>query len=269
MIAGVDAGTLAGLFGVAVVAGCCDAIAGGGGLMTLPALLLAGFDPVSAIATNKLQGSAGSVSASLAFARRGLIRWPEALPAALGAGAASVAGALCVSLLPRGVLDALVPLLLVGIALYFATARCIRNEDAAARTTPGLFALTLAPAVGFYDGVFGPGAGAFYMIGFVTLLGLGVVRATAHTKLANAASNLGSLALFTIQGVVIWPVGLAMALGAFLGAQVGSALAVRLGARLIRPLLVVIACAMAVRLLSDPANPLRRAVLGWLGVGGA
>ncbi len=265
VIAVVDPGTLAGLFGVAVVAGCFDAIAGGGGLITLPALLLAGLDPVSAIATNKLQSSGGSVSASIAFARRGLIRWPEALPVALAAGAASVVGALCVSLLPKGALDAMVPLLLVGIALYFATARRIGNADATARISPQLFATTLAPAVGFYDGVFGPGAGAFYMIGFVTLLGLGVVRATAHTKLANAASNLGSLALFAIQGAVIWPVGLAMALGAFVGAKAGSALAVRLGARLIRPLLVVIACAMAVRLLSDPANPLRRAVLDLLG----
>ncbi|UMY19375.1 TSUP family transporter [Methylobacterium organophilum] len=264
MIGGVDPSLIAGLFGVALVAGTCDAIAGGGGLLTLPALLLAGLDPVSAIATNKLQGSAGSVSATLAFARRGLIRWPEAAPAALAAGAASVAGALCVSLLPKSALDALVPLLLIGIAVYFATARRIRNEDAAARLSPKTFALTLAPAVGFYDGVFGPGAGSFYMIGFVTLLGLGIVRATAHTKLANAASNLGSLALFTLQGTVIWPVGLAMALGAFLGAQVGSRLAMRLGARLIRPLLVVIACAMAARLLANPENPLRRAGLGWL-----
>ena len=265
MIAEIDAGLLAGLFGVALVAGACDAIAGGGGLMTLPALLLAGLDPVSAIATNKLQGSAGSVSATVAFARRGLIRWNEAVPAAIAAGAASIAGALCVSLLPRGLLDALVPILLVTIALYFATARRIRNEDAASRISPALFAVTLAPAVGFYDGVFGPGAGSFYMIGFVSLLGLGVVRATAHTKLANAASNLCSLGLFATQGAIAWPIGVVMAFGAFLGAQIGSALAMRLGARLIRPLLVLIACAMALRLLSDPANPLRRAVLAWFG----
>lgn len=258
----IDPETIAGLFGVAVIAGAIDAIAGGGGVMTLPALLLAGLDPVSAIATNKLQSSAGSISATIAFARRGLIRWRVAGPAALAAGLASVAGALCVSLLPRAFLDGLVPLLLIGIALYFATARRMSNDDATARIDPNLFALTLAPAVGFYDGVFGPGAGSFYMIGFVTLLGLGVVRATAHTKLSNAASNVGSLALFTLQGVVIWPVGLAMAVGAFLGAQAGSALAVRLGARLIRPLLVVIACAMALRLLSNPTNPLRQAVIG-------
>lgn len=262
MIFGIDPGLIAILFAVSVAAGGVDAIAGGGGLLTLPALLLAGLDPVSAIATNKLQGSAGAVSSTLAFARRGLIHWPDAWRIALGAGLAAIGGALCVSLLPRPVLDAAVPMLLVGIALYFAFGKRMSNETAAARVTPGFFALTWAPAVGFYDGVFGPGAGAFYMIGFVTLLGLGVVRATGHTKLANAASNLGSLALFAASGHVVWPIGLAMAVGAFLGAQVGSRLAIRLGARLIRPLLVTIACLMALRLLSDPANPLRQAVAG-------
>lgn len=253
----IDPGLLAGMFGVALVAGGVDAIAGGGGLITVPALLLAGLDPVSAVATNKLQGSVGACSATLAFARRGLIVWAQAWPIALAAAAGSVLGALCVGLLPRPVLDAGVPILLVGIALYFAFGSRMRESDAAARLSPAAFALGFAPAVGFYDGVFGPGAGAFYMVGFVTLLGLGVVRATAHTKLANAASNLGSLALFAVSGHVVWPLGLAMAAGAYLGAQVGSALAVRLGARLIRPLLVTIACAMALRLLSDPANPLR------------
>jgi uncharacterized membrane protein YfcA len=103
------------------------------------------------------------------------------------------------------------------------------------------------------------------MIGFVTLLGLGVVKGTAHTKLANAASNLGSLALFALGGHVVWAIGLMMAVGAFIGAQIGSRLAIRMGARLIRPLLVTIACLMALRLLSDPANPLRRTVMGLFG----
>ena len=126
--------------------------------------------------------------------------------------------------------------------------------------SPTLPSTTTVPLVGFYDGVLGPGAGSFYMIAFVTLAGYGVLKATAHTKLANAASNLGSLSLFVLKGVVIWPVGLAMALGAFIGAQVGSRLAMRFGPRLIRPLLVVISCAMAVKLLADPANPIRQAI---------
>lgn len=259
-----DLATSGALVLVAVAAGCFDAIAGGGGLLTVPALLLAGLDPVSAIATNKLQGSAGTLSGTLAFARRGLIDWRAAWPVALVAAAAGIAGALCVGLVSRPVLEAAVPCVLVAVAIYFATARKLSNADAAARVGPALVTATVVPLVGFYDGVFGPGAGSFYLVGFVTLLGYGVVRATAHTKLANASSNLGGLALFSATGAVVWPTGLLMAAGAILGAQIGSALAIRLGARLIRPLLVVISCAMALKLLSDPANPIRRWVAGWI-----
>ena len=259
-MSGAEAEIVAAFFLVALVAGCFDAIAGGGGLVTVPALLLAGLDPVAAIATNKLQGSFGTLSATAAFARRGLIAWRSASTVALLAGAGSLLGALSVGLLSRQVLEALVALLLVVIALYFAFSRRMRDEDAQARIPPLGFALLVAPVIGFYDGVFGPGAGSFYMVSFVTLLGYGTIKATAHTKLANAASNLGSLSLFIAMGAVVWPLGLAMAAGALLGAQAGSLLALRLGARLIRPLLVIIACLMAARLLSDPNNPLRQAL---------
>jgi len=251
---------LATLFAVAALAGALDAIAGGGGLVTLPALLLAGLSPVQALGTNKLQGAASALSSTTAFARRGLIDWRTALPVAGAAAVAGLCGALCASLLSPHVLRAVVPLLLIAIALYFGFSRGLKAEDVAPRMALIPFACFVAPLVGFYDGVFGPGAGAFYMVAIVTLLGYGVLKATAHTKLANAASNLGSLCLFVLKGAVVWPIGLAMAAGAFLGAQVGSRLAMRFGPKLIRPLLVVISCAMAVKLLADPANPLRMAI---------
>lgn len=244
------------LSGVAVVAGFIDAIAGGGGLLTLPALLLAGLDPISALGTNKLQGSAGSLSATFAFARRHLIDWRIGLRFVAAAGVASLLGALSISLLPRNWLDALVPVLLLAFAGYFSLGRGIREGDGAAKMPTNLFAATFIPLVGFYDGFFGPGAGTFYMIGITTLLGFGAVRATGYTKAANAASNVGSLLLFASKGVVIWPLGLAMALGAFLGAQLGARLAMRLGAKLIRPLLIVTSGLMALRLLSRDGGPL-------------
>jgi uncharacterized membrane protein YfcA len=111
--------------------------------------------------------------------------------------------------------------------------------------------------VGFYDGIFGPGAGSFYLLGFVTLLGYGVVRASAHTRLLNFTSNIASLITFALSGKIVWIVGFAMGLGQFLGAQLGTRLAIRQGARIIRPLLVVVCCGMAVKLLLDPANPWR------------
>jgi uncharacterized membrane protein YfcA len=239
----------AGLVGVAFVAGLVDSIAGGGGLLTLPALLLAGLDPIVALGTNKLQASAGSVSATIAFARRKLIDGRIAAPFVVSAALASLAGSFCIGLLPRLWLETLVPVLLILFALYFALSPRIGEHGGEPLLSPRAFALTLIPLVGFYDGVFGPGAGTFYMIAFVTFLRFGIVRATGYTKGANAASNLGSLAFFAVKGAVLWPLGLAMACGAFLGAQIGARLAMRLGARLIRPLLVTVSSLMAARLL--------------------
>ena len=117
---------------------------------------------------------------------------------------------------------------------------------------------TVPVAIGFYDGIFGPGAGSFYMLAFVMLLGYGVVRATAHTKLLNLASNLGSLLLYSATGAVVWPLGLVMAGASLIGAQIGSRVAMRFGVRIIRPLLVAVSGLMALRLLLHPANPWRQ-----------
>jgi uncharacterized protein len=152
---------------------------------------------------------------------------------------------------------------MIAIAAYFGLAPKIRDEDAERRISPLAYGLTVAPIVGFYDGFFGPGAGSFYMMGMVTLLGAGIVRATGATKLLNVSSNAASLLLFILSGLVVWPVGLVMAAGSFTGAQLGSRLAIRMGAKLIRPLLILVCVAVAVRLLADPANPLRRAALGF------
>ena len=154
-------------------------------------------------------------------------------------------------------LEILIPVLLIVIAIYFARSRKVQDADASARMTSLTFGLTAPVAIGFYDGIFGPGAGSFYMLAFVMLLGYGVVRATAHTKLLNFASNFGSLLLYSATGTVVWPLGLVMAGASLIGAQIGSRMAMRLGVRLIRPLLVAVSALMALRLLLDPANPWR------------
>jgi uncharacterized membrane protein YfcA len=219
--------------------------------------MIAGLDPAQAIATNKVQGAFAAASATYTFGRKGLIAWSSAWRFSIIAFLSGIAGALCVRFLPKPVLDGLIPLLLIAIALFFSLSLKVRNEDADARMTALTFGLTAPVAVGFYDGIFGPGAGSFYMLAFVALLGYGVVRATAHTKLLNLSSNLGSLFLYAATGAVIWPVGLVMAAASLLGAQIGSRLALRHGARIIRPLLVVVSSLMALKLLLDPANPWR------------
>jgi uncharacterized protein len=247
------------LMGVALAAGFVDSIAGGGGLLALPALMMTGLDPATVLGVNKAQSAIGTSSATFAYARARLISWKIVWPYMVLAGIAGFIGSLIAIRIPSDMLKAVVPVLLVTIALWFSFSPKIRDEDAKARLSPLSFAV--APLViGFYDGVFGPGAGSFYMMAFVTLLGYGVTRATAQTKCVNLCSNLGSLVLFAGTGNVLWPLALLMGLGSMTGAQIGSRLAIRKGVGLIRPLLVIICCLMALRLLFDPANPLRSLV---------
>ena len=112
-----------------------------------------------------------------------------------------------------------------------------------------MFTFTAVPLIGAYDGFFGPGTGSFFMMAFVMLAGFGVLKATAHTKMVNFASNLGSLVVFATTGATWWAVGIAMAAAQVLGAYIGARLAVRVGARVIKPLLVVTSTGMALRLL--------------------
>ena len=249
------------LFLAAFVAGFIDSIAGGGGMITVPAMLIAGFSPIETLGTNKLQSLFGSGSATLAYARGGHVKLRAQLPMAVMSGLGAAAGAAITTFIPGDVLKALMPLLLIAIALYFALKPKISDTDRHQRMTPFLFGLAIVPAIGFYDGVFGPGTGSFFMLAFVTLAGFGLLKATAHTKLLNFASNIGAFAVFAFSGVIFWKVGLIMGTGQFLGAQTGSRVAMKNGAKIIRPLLVITCIALAIKLLADPANPLRV----WLG----
>ena len=231
------------------IAGFVDSIAGGGGLITVPALLLTGADPVTALATNKLQGTFGSATAAVAYARGGQVDLRGQAGMAVVSAIAGGAGAGVAHLIPAEVLRLIMPFVLVGVALFFAFKRGLSDDDRAQRIAPALFTFTAVPLIAAYDGFFGPGTGSFFMIAFVTLAGYGVLRATAHTKLLNFSSNIGSLAVFAATGSLWWMVGFAMALAQVAGASIGARLAMRVGAGLIKPLLVVTSTAMALRLL--------------------
>ena len=248
---------------VAFVAGVIDSIAGGGGLLTVPALALAGLDPVAVIATNKLNSSFGSGSATLAFARAGHMDLARMWPLALAAGLGGAGGALALAIVPRQWAMQALPAILVAVALYFAFAPGFGDADRRPRLSVAVCGLTVVPLIGFYDGVFGPGAGSFYMVVFAALTGFGAIRASAHTKLCNFASNIGSFALYAFGGHVLWQAGLVMAPAQFLGSQLGARLAMRNGVRLIRPLLVVMSSTLALRLTFVPGHPLGEYLLGF------
>jgi uncharacterized membrane protein YfcA len=234
---------------VAFVAGFVDAIAGGGGLIVVPALLLAGASPVETLATAKLQASFGSGTAALSYAQAGQVQLSQQLPMAIIAALAGAAGATVAHLVPTETLRLIMPVVLIGVAAFFAFKPGLTDIARAERMRPAVFAATLVPAIAAYDGFFGPGTGSFLMLGFVYLAGYGILKATAHAKLLNFGSNLGSLLVFITTGATWWAVGLGMAAGQVLGAALGARLAMRIGARLIKPLLVTVSTAMALRLL--------------------
>lgn len=233
---------------IAYAAGTIDAIAGGGGLLTVPALLTAGLPPHLALGTNKLQSSCGTAVAVWRFTRAGLIDWRQLWPLVLGSVLGGVLGTLLVQQIAADFLQPIIPALLIAIALYFILVKPPRDTDAKSRMTMRGFALTLAPIIGCYDGFFGPGTGAFFTLAIVTMLGWHLPRAAASTRALNLASNLAALIAFVAAGQVIWAIGLMMAVANMLGGYTGSHLAMRHGVPLIRWLLVAVCIALCVRL---------------------
>ena len=240
---------LAALTGVALLAGFVDAIAGGGGLLALPALLAAGLPPLQALATNKLQGSFGTFTATLNFLHKGALDLRSLGFAVVCTFVGAVAGTLAVQALDPALLSRAIPLLLVGFALYFLLSPRVGDLDVRQRLHEHGFALLVGFGMGFYDGFFGPGAGSFFTFAFVALLGYNLRRATASTKLLNFTSNVASLLFFVLGGHVVWTLGLAMGAGQMAGAWLGSHLVLRHGTALVRPVLVLVSLAISLRLL--------------------
>ncbi len=236
---------------VAFVAGVVDAIAGGGGLITLPALLAAGLDPHFALGTNKGQSVFGSFASVVRFARAGYVdptRAKVTFPmGALGA----IAGAGLLLVLDRNILKPLVLVLLVAAGLFVAIKRPGNTPPGPPPARPLLIAALIALSIGAYDGFFGPGTGTFLIIAFVTLLRETLPKATADAKVVNFASNLATVTMLGIAGKVIWAISLPMAVGQFLGGLVGASLAIKGGAPIIRGVVLSVLAGLVAKLAFD------------------
>lgn len=236
------------LTAVAVLTGFIDSIAGGGGLIMMPALLFAGVPPINALATNKLQSMFGTATAFANYARKGLVDWRSNWLTMILVFVAAGAGVIVVQSVETKALTLIIPLLLLAVALYVLISPRMSDEDAHQRISARAYA-TIGAAIGFYDGFFGPGTGSFFTTTLVGLRGLGLTRATALTKLFNLTSNVAAVLLFAIGGHMFWLLGLCMAGGAMLGGWIGSHTAMRFGASVIRPLLVILSLGLTARLL--------------------
>jgi len=236
------------LTATAVLTGFIDAIAGGGGLIMMPALLSAGVPPINALATNKLQSMFGTSVACSNYARKGLVDWRANVLTVLLVFAGATLGVVVVQTIDTKALSLIIPLLLMAVAFYVLMSPRMSDEDAHQRISARGYA-PVGAAIGGYDGFFGPGTGSFFTATLVGLRGIGLTRATALTKLFNLTSNVASVIFFAIGGKMYWLLGLCMAAGAMAGGWIGSHTAMRFGARLIRPLLVLLSLGLTARLL--------------------
>jgi uncharacterized membrane protein YfcA len=244
-----DVITLLLLIIAAFLAGLIDAIAGGGGLITVPALMAIGLPPQIALGTNKLQASFGSGSAMLHFVRSKTVKLSDCIYGILWTAVGAGAGVLAIQRLDPTILRHLVPWLLIIIAVYTLITPKLGSDDIRARLSARVFYPLLGLSIGFYDGFFGPGTGSFWAMGFVLLLGYSLVKATAYTKVMNFTSNFVSLGIFLMAGQVHLLEGLLMGVAQFIGARIGAKLVIRKGANFIRPVFILIVLAITAKLL--------------------
>ena len=240
--------TYAALTATAVLTGFIDSVAGGGGLIMMPALIWAGVPPAMLLGTNKAQSWMGTAMAVWRYRREGLFAVRPNLAAVAVVFVGAVAGALAISAVDVHWLGLVVPVLLMAVAVYTLLSHRMTDEDRHARLGARGF-LSVGGVLGFYDGVFGPGAGQFYTTALVSLRGLGLLRATGLTKLLNLTSNVAGLLVFAIEGRVMWSLGVCVGMGALTGNWIGAHTASRHGARVIRPLLVVVSLGLTVKLV--------------------
>ena len=222
--------------GAAFSGGFIDAIAGGGGLIVLPALLMTNLPPHLCLSVNKFSACLGTGFALGNFARSGLIVWPIALTGILFSLLGAHLGSRLTLIIPQEFLGKIL-IFLLPVAFIITLIRPEQHNDPVSfRKLPTIL---LCTAIGIYDGFFGPGTGSFLILGFYTILKLPLLQASATAKVLNFASNFSSTITFLIFGSILWPLALPMALASILGNVMGSRLAIHRGSRIVQRFLMV------------------------------
>jgi uncharacterized membrane protein YfcA len=234
------------LFLVGIFAGFIDTLAGGGGLITLPALVMSGLPPLAALGTNKLQGSVGTAMATLMMLRKKRIVLSQVKTLMLAAFIGSALGAIAVQFINPNALSFVIPAVLIIIVIYFLLAP-VAYTAGKEKLSARLYQCIVVPVIGWYDGMFGPGTGSFFGLAGVSLRGQSLIDSTAVAKSLNFSTNVASLVVFMFAGKVIWVVGFAMMAGQAIGAWIGSHYLVSINPKYLRVIVVVMCLAMLAR----------------------
>lgn len=243
---------------VAFLAGFVDAVAGGGGLIQLPAvlLLLPGVPVPMVLGTNKVAGASGTGAALFRYSRQIDIPWRMVLPAAGLAFLGSMGGARLSTLLPSSALKPIVVGLLLAVTIWTFLRRNFGVDPRPPGPNAALKAAGVGLLLGFYDGFFGPGTGTFLLFLFVGTLGLDFLRASSSAKVVNFATNLAALAVFIPRGQVVWSIALPMAACNILGATLGARAAIARGSPFVRRMFQGVTLLLLAKLVYDVLSPL-------------
>ncbi|MDD4311013.1 MAG: TSUP family transporter [Eubacteriales bacterium] len=230
-----------------------DAVAGGGGLISLPAYLIAGLPPHNAIATNKLSSSIGTVASTTRFIKNKCVDWPTAIPSAILAVIGSIAGAKLILAIDDDVIRYIMLVLVPVLAFVVLKKRDLSEEslEQVSRKRQFLVVCLAALFVGMYDGFYGPGTGTFLLIAYTQLAKLPLRLAAGNVKIANLSSNIGSLTVFLLHGQAILPIGLIAAVFAIAGHFIGAGVLLKSGAKVVKPFILVVLGLLFVRLIFD------------------
>lgn len=231
---------------VAILAGFIDTLVGGGGLITIPALMFAGVPPIYALGTNKLQAVMGSGTASSSMFLRGKVRFSQVKWLMLAAFVGSLLGSILVQLFNTTVLTIIIPIVLVLIGIYFVLAPNQSLIERDPRVSDSKYRATVVPAIGFYDGMFGPGTGSFFAAAGVSLRGQQIINATVTAKTLNFATNIASLIVFIAYGKVLWLVGGVMMVGQLIGASFGAHALLKINPVWLRYLVILLCFTMLI-----------------------
>ncbi|SCG67750.1 hypothetical protein GA0070560_12638 [Micromonospora halophytica] len=241
------------LLAVAAMAGWVDAVVGGGGLLLLPALLVAapGVPVATALGTNKLAAIAGTSTAAVTYARRTRVDWVVAGPSAVLAVCCAGLGAALAGSVPAGAYRPVVLVVLVSVVVFVVSRPRLGVVAQPVRRTRLRVVVAVAVAgvgIALYDGLIGPGTGTFLVLAFTALVGADFVHGSAMAKVVNAGTNLGALVVFAATGHVWWLLGAAMAVCNVAGAMLGARMALRRGAGFVRVVLLVVVLALVAKL---------------------
>lgn len=237
-----------------MLGGLLNAISGGGGFITIPALMLAGLPPHYALSTDKIQSVFGMAVANLRFVKRGLVHWNVILPAIPAALIGSGLGTSLVVMVNAEILSWLL-MIILPIVAYITLSKHFNKAalDSTEALTTKQRALTVAFAflIGAYDGFYGPGSGTFLTIAFTLFAGMGIIRANAHSKVLNLTTNIAAIVVFALNGKVLLILALACGVANMIGSWIGAGLIMKRGINIARPCILIALALLAVKVVGE------------------